>query len=109
MPERIQMSRQRPWRAAHPEAVIVSRPREWSNPFIVGLPIEVQGRIIVVTRPLAVALFDAWLHQTYGPGIDEQIARELGGRDLACWCPLDEPCHADLLLTIANRTPEETP
>lgn len=27
----------------------------------------------------------------------------LGGRDLACWCPLDLPCHADVLLEIANR------
>jgi hypothetical protein len=27
---------------------------------------------------------------------------ELHGRDLACWCPLDQPCHADVLLEIAN-------
>jgi len=27
----------------------------------------------------------------------------MAGRDLACWCPLDEPCHADVLLEIANR------
>ena len=26
----------------------------------------------------------------------------LAGRDLACWCPLDQPCHADVLLEIAN-------
>ena len=25
------------------------------------------------------------------------------GRDLACWCPLDQPCHADVLLELANR------
>jgi hypothetical protein len=23
-------------------------------------------------------------------------------RDLACWCPLDQPCHADVLLAVAN-------
>ena len=28
---------------------------------------------------------------------------ELRGRDLACWCPLDQPCHADVLLELANR------
>ena len=28
--------------------------------------------------------------------------RELRGKDLACWCPLDKPCHADVLLEIAN-------
>lgn len=22
---------------------------------------------------------------------------------LACWCPLDSPCHADVLLELANR------
>lgn len=26
----------------------------------------------------------------------------LRGKDLACWCPLDQPCHADVLLRIAN-------
>lgn len=29
---------------------------------------------------------------------------ELAGRDLACWCPLDQPCHADVLLELANQT-----
>ena len=28
---------------------------------------------------------------------------ELRGLDLACWCPLDQPCHADVLLELANR------
>lgn len=32
----------------------------------------------------------------------EMIRTELAGRDLACWCPLDQPCHADVLLEIAN-------
>jgi len=32
----------------------------------------------------------------------EDVRRELAGRDLACWCPLTEPCHADVLLEIAN-------
>ena len=27
---------------------------------------------------------------------------DLAGRDLACWCPLDQPCHADVLLELAN-------
>lgn len=33
----------------------------------------------------------------------EHLQAELGCRDLACWCPLDQPCHADVLLEIANR------
>jgi len=31
------------------------------------------------------------------------VQRELRGKDLACWCPLDQPCHADILLEVANR------
>jgi hypothetical protein len=33
----------------------------------------------------------------------DDIRRELAGHDLACWCPLDQPCHADVLLDLANR------
>jgi len=33
----------------------------------------------------------------------DDARHELAGRDLACWCPLDQPCHADVLLEIANR------
>jgi hypothetical protein len=28
--------------------------------------------------------------------------RELAGKDLACWCKPDAPCHADVLLRLAN-------
>lgn len=31
-----------------------------------------------------------------------QAMPEIAGRDLACWCPLDHPCHADVLLELAN-------
>lgn len=33
---------------------------------------------------------------------------ELAGRDLACWCPLDFPCHGDVLLELANGPDEDT-
>lgn len=36
----------------------------------------------------------------------KEIQAELRGKDLACWCRLDQPCHASILLEIANR---ETP
>ena len=28
---------------------------------------------------------------------------ELRGKNLACWCPLGSPCHADVLLELANK------
>ena len=31
------------------------------------------------------------------------IECELRGKNLSCWCPLDKPCHADILLEIANK------
>ena len=32
----------------------------------------------------------------------EEVRAELAGKDLACWCPLSSPCHADVLLELAN-------
>nr|WP_250776399.1 DUF4326 domain-containing protein [Rhodococcus sp. MSC1_016] len=32
----------------------------------------------------------------------DEIRSELAGKDLACWCPDDQPCHADVLLELAN-------
>ncbi|MDT7935250.1 MAG: DUF4326 domain-containing protein [Sphingomonadaceae bacterium] len=37
--------------------------------------------------------------------IDRAMAhglRVLRCKNLACWCPLDQPCHADVLLELAN-------
>jgi Domain of unknown function (DUF4326) len=42
------------------------------------------------------------LHLEGEPELVEAARHELAGRDLACWCPLDLPCHADVLLDVAN-------
>lgn len=39
----------------------------------------------------------------YQASMQEEIRAELAGKNLACWCPLDQPCHADVLLEIANK------
>jgi hypothetical protein len=36
------------------------------------------------------------------PTMADYAKRLLRGHDLACWCPLDQPCHADVLLELAN-------
>lgn len=101
MPQRIQLSRQKGWRK--PEgAVIVARPSRWGNPIRIGdlwcgIPIETRQEAVNAFR----ALVDA------NPTYRAEVAYELAGRDLACWCPLDEPCHADVLLKIANSTRDE--
>lgn len=114
MPKRIQMSRQKPWRAENPDAVIVARPSKWGNPYKVGEPTGWYGpddKPILTDHTFAMILFkslanadDLWWDEGEQYLTREVIRRELGGRDLACWCPLDRDCHADALLQIANRT-----
>lgn len=108
MPKRVQMRRDRPWRQDHPDAVIVARPTRWGNPFRIGCrvgdgPLLSAGREIL-SNAAAVAAFRTMLSlapRNYPS--EEEIRAALAGRDLACWCPLDQPCHADVLLEIANR------
>ena len=91
---RVQLSRRAGWRKPA-GAVVVARPTRWGNPFRVTN----EG-----TRADAVAAFEQAL--AVGDPIlgftTEDVQRELAGRDLACWCPLDQPCHADVLLRLAN-------
>jgi hypothetical protein len=119
MPERIQRKRTQGWRM--PEgAVYVGRPTDWGNPWSVGDgytatvqpacdPARNNGRVIgesdaevsafVLSPEQAVALYEgAWLTDD----MRKRARDELSGKDLACWCPLDQPCHADVLLEIAN-------
>jgi len=99
MPKRIQMRRDRPWRSDNPEAVIVARPSDWGNRYRVGETYTTAnlGHSKVRDRAHAVELFAA--HQA--PRMRRMA--QLRGKDLACWCPLDQPCHADVLLWMANR------
>lgn len=126
MPKRIQRKRTKGWRM--PEgAVYVGRPTKWGNPFQITGPI---------TREKCLRIYKAWITggtfteksiaKIMGKGVecpDQPLAifrlqatrgilrkqlNELRGKDLACWCPLEDehgdrvPCHADVLLEIAN-------
>lgn len=105
-PTRIQLSRRKG--ARKPEkAVVVARPSIWGNPFKVGAAVEAG-----YSRAGCVSAFEDWLAgNPWACGADRYetqratiLARigELRGKDLACWCPLDQPCHADVLLRLAN-------
>ncbi|MEE6273499.1 DUF4326 domain-containing protein [Georgenia sp. MJ206] len=111
-PRRVQLRRTKGWRK--PEGVVVvSRPSRWGNPFRVGdemMPPRLgQCPSVRIDQKLAVELFRAHVERfaaefdDYAHGSDGHDLAELAGRDLACWCPLDEPCHADVLLELANR------
>jgi hypothetical protein len=71
----------------------------WLNPHRVGVPCKRCGGVIH-DRAEAVACYREDL--AANPELAEAARRELAGWDLACWCPLDLPCHADVLLEVAN-------
>lgn len=53
------------------------------------------------TATAAVDAYRQWLSGQ--PDLTARARAELTGRDLACWCPPGQPCHADVLLHIANE------
>lgn len=111
-PVRIHLSRQKGFdlqkvsRALNGlEAVNVARPGRWGNPYSVA-PHHKPGAIIscryiaVPTVEDAVAVFREALR--IRPA-DFPHPAELRGKNLACWCKAGSPCHADVLIGIANR------
>jgi hypothetical protein len=105
-PQRVQITRRRPWRPQHPDAVIVDRRTKWGNPYTleeyrVDYPDSMDD--LAELRRMAVSDFRGMLDGKWGEEYDYPDVTELRGRDLACWCPPDQPCHADVLLEYANR------
>lgn len=41
-------------------------------------------------------------HRPRNSIIGREIEIHLAGKNLACWCKIGEPCHADWLLEVAN-------
>lgn len=114
-PKRVQMTRQRPWRAEHPDAVIVDRRTKWGNPFTITSCIEngfahteSQARLVCVEAfrgCLTLGRSSQWWPEARAGQFDAiaDHIHDLAGHDLACWCKPGDPCHADVLLDLANR------
>jgi hypothetical protein len=122
-PQRIQRKRTKGWRMPD-DAVYVGRPTAWGNPWVLGDLVTVDGigsdgqmvcSTIMLTPAMAVECYRDLMvgrlsyefteHPTdraYVDGWHEALGLLAGG-DLACWCPLDQPCHADVLLELANH------
>ena len=92
-PRRIHRKRVKGWRMP-PNTVYVGRGSKWGNPFRVGDP----G---VPDAYWAASLYRSELFRA-GAVARSILLDELRGKNLCCWCPLDQPCHADVLLAIAN-------
>lgn len=113
MPERIQRRRTKGWRA--PEgAVYVGRGTKWGNPYTpdnytIGWgpdsPRPATSAELVAAYRRELDCSDprcsepGWEEHPWTRDLDP---RELRGKDLMCWCPLGRPCHADVLLDLAN-------
>jgi hypothetical protein len=100
-PRRIQRKRTKGWRMPK-GAVYVGRPTKWGN------PCRSKG-------VAAVTAYRCWIEQSADGrvgGVDRggmftkpfptDDLHELRGKNLACWCGLDQPCHAEVLLQMAN-------
>jgi hypothetical protein len=124
-PQRIQCRRTKGWKMP-PDTVYVGRPTRWGNPFPVDhegtaiecIPLGLDGGERIDRAKAAIDLYRRWLT---GGKVNELIAlflavpdrapptlqaiqRDLGGKNLACWCAVGLPCHADVLLELANPT-----
>ncbi len=119
-PIRIRLSRRKGFdlqatsRAANGlEAVSVARPGRWGNPFRIGHGVTMRYADGDALQLCASIKSDAEAVAWFRGLCESQIARKpawygrhfatLRGKNLACWCRLDMPCHADVLLEIANR------
>ena len=92
-PVRVQLRRSKGWRMPA-NTISVARPGRFGNPFHIG-------DFGIPTAAEAVMRFREWLDErVVGP--PRPNLSPLRGKNLACWCRLDAPCHADVLLEMAN-------
>jgi len=90
-PIRVQLSRAKGWRMP-PNTVKVDRTTKYGNDFVMAHE-GTRGMAVAMFRVKAAAQMDA-CPDFYAP---------LKGKNLACWCKLGTPCHADVLLELANK------
>ncbi len=100
-------------------AVLVARPSRYGNPISIipekkgyrvscaaigGPTCAVSGLDRDECKRLCVELYREWLTTTkHGRAVLDFARAELRGKKLACYCNLDEPCHADVLAELVNE------
>lgn len=92
--KRIQRKRTRGWRMP-PNTVYVGRPSKFGNPFKIGEYGNIRS------REEAIRAYETYVERLLIAHSD--FLDELKGKDLACWCPLDKPCHVDVLLKLLSE------
>lgn len=114
-PKRIQRKRTKDWRKPE-NAVIVDRTSRYGNPYKIGqncnsvLELALMGfkgdaltnGVRINTNADAVDMYKRMLN-TFTTKRQREFFAPLRGKDLVCFCKLDDPCHADVLLKLANH------
>lgn len=113
-PHRVQRRRSKGWKMP-PNTIYVGRPTIFGNPFTVadcrvahfpGSKIDMATWCTDAFRRWLIdpLHWDEWIgHESYDLRLRILTnIPSLRGKNLACWCPLDAPCHADVLCSIAN-------
>lgn len=104
------------WRMP-PNTVYVGRPTQWGNGYRIGddyLFVDElwargpRGDRQIMNRPDVVNAYRQDLGLLTPAELAEYLA-PLRGKDLACWCSLDEPCHADVLIELIGGEVESEP
>jgi hypothetical protein len=87
----------------------ITRPGRWGNPFTIEETAARYGLDADAAQAKAVELCGLWLRGKLDPALSPgdppgpaEIRAELSGHNLACWCRPGTPCHADVLISIAN-------
>ncbi len=105
-PHRVKLSRKKGWRLP-PNTVVVARPTKSGKPFQVCDVMDAFEGDKTKAADDCVRSFEKWLQgEGYGVLLGAKVA--LRGKNLACWCDLDAPCHADVLLRLANDSSSPT-
>lgn len=103
-PHRIQLSRKKGFRLP-PNTVSVARPTKWGNPFVgdAAAAVEAFRQWWQGSCSVSVGPDEPIKRMAFIPAHERPSLASLRGKNLACWCKLDAPCHADVLLELANR------
>lgn len=101
-------------------AANVARPTLFGNPFIhddAAVAVEAFARYCQGgtksfemgpgTLQFAKKIHTFGLHHAWPEWLREKGLPAIKGHNLACWCKPDAPCHADVLLRLANPTCDE--
>lgn len=111
-PRRVRLSRSKGWRMP-PNTIKVDRTTKWGNPFVVGehgTREECFQRFAYLLNGLICLGFgkdkDGVWHGDKQQAYHKHVTKNrhlLIGKNLACWCPANAKCHADILLDVAHK------